>query len=205
MNYGIAKRLNALNGRQLALPINGTLINTTSSHKYLGVNLDSSLNLIIIITQPLCKSPISARTKYVTDKITNDVARNQYFLFLKGLFNNWLRSKGPSKMGFGFTNLDLDIPRIKLRAMRNAGTIITWDSSATKTQRGQTDKEHHFKVCPKRDQPLKEEIMVMMNTGLTWIKLTTTLGSKASGNRRMLNKEIATKAFPAVSSLPRRT
>ena len=71
MNYGIAKRLNALNGRQLALSINGTLINTTSSHKYLGVNLDSSLNLIIIITQPSCKSPISARTKYVTDKITN--------------------------------------------------------------------------------------------------------------------------------------
>ncbi|KAK2552043.1 hypothetical protein P5673_027065 [Acropora cervicornis] len=36
MIFGTAKRLNALNG---------TLINTTSSYKYLGVNLDSSLNL----------------------------------------------------------------------------------------------------------------------------------------------------------------
>ena len=45
MIFGTAKRLNALNGRQLALTVNGTLINTTSSYKYLGVNLDSSLNL----------------------------------------------------------------------------------------------------------------------------------------------------------------
>ena len=44
-DLGTAKRLNALNGRQLALTVNGTLINTTSSYKYLGVNLDSSLNL----------------------------------------------------------------------------------------------------------------------------------------------------------------
>ena len=43
--FGTAKRFNALNGRQLALTVNGTLINTTSSYKYLGVNLDSSLNL----------------------------------------------------------------------------------------------------------------------------------------------------------------
>ena len=42
MIFGTAKRLNALNGRQLALTVNGTLINTTSSYKYLGVNLDSS-------------------------------------------------------------------------------------------------------------------------------------------------------------------
>ena len=45
MIFGTAKRLNTLNGRQLALTVNGTLINTTSSYKYLGVNLDSSLNL----------------------------------------------------------------------------------------------------------------------------------------------------------------
>ena len=45
MIFGTVKRLNALNGRQLALTVNGTLINTTSSYKYLGVNLDSSLNL----------------------------------------------------------------------------------------------------------------------------------------------------------------
>ena len=45
MIFGTAKRLNALNGRQLALTVNGTLINTTSSYKYSGVNLDSSLNL----------------------------------------------------------------------------------------------------------------------------------------------------------------
>ena len=36
MIFGTAKRLNALNGRQLALSVNGTLINTTSSLKYLG-------------------------------------------------------------------------------------------------------------------------------------------------------------------------
>ena len=45
MIFGTAKRLNALNGRKLALSLNGTLIKTTSSYKYLGVNLDSSLNL----------------------------------------------------------------------------------------------------------------------------------------------------------------
>ena len=47
MIFGTAKRLNALNGRQLALTVNGTLINNTrtSSYKYLDVNLDSSLNL----------------------------------------------------------------------------------------------------------------------------------------------------------------
>ena len=47
MIFSPAKRLNAFNGRQLALTVNGTLINynTTSSYKYLGVNLDSSLNL----------------------------------------------------------------------------------------------------------------------------------------------------------------
>ena len=45
MIFGTAKRLNALNGRQLALTVNGTLINTTSSYKYLGVNVDLSLNL----------------------------------------------------------------------------------------------------------------------------------------------------------------
>ena len=44
MIFVTAKRLNALNGGQLALSINRTLINTTSSYKYLGVNLDSSLN-----------------------------------------------------------------------------------------------------------------------------------------------------------------
>ena len=43
MIFGTAKRLNALNGRQLALTVNGTLINTTD--KYFGVNVDSSLNL----------------------------------------------------------------------------------------------------------------------------------------------------------------
>ena len=42
MIFGTDKRLNALYGRQLALTVNGTLINTTSSYKYLGVNLDSS-------------------------------------------------------------------------------------------------------------------------------------------------------------------
>ena len=43
MIFGTAKRFNALNGRQLALTVNGTLINTTD--KYFGVNVDSSLNL----------------------------------------------------------------------------------------------------------------------------------------------------------------
>ena len=71
MIFGTAKRLNAFNGRHIALSINGTLINTTSPYKYLGVNLDSSINMVIIITQPSRKSPISARTKYVTNKITN--------------------------------------------------------------------------------------------------------------------------------------
>ena len=45
MIFGTAKRLNALNGRRLALTVNGTLINTPSPYKYLGVNLDSSLIL----------------------------------------------------------------------------------------------------------------------------------------------------------------
>ena len=45
MIFSTAKRLNALNGRQLALSVNGTLINTTPSYKYLGGNLDSSVNL----------------------------------------------------------------------------------------------------------------------------------------------------------------
>ena len=45
MIFGTAKRLNALNGRRPALTVNGTLINTMSSYKYLGVNLDLSLNL----------------------------------------------------------------------------------------------------------------------------------------------------------------
>ena len=45
MIFGTAKRLDALNGRQLALIVNGTLINTTSSYKYLCVNLDLTLNL----------------------------------------------------------------------------------------------------------------------------------------------------------------
>ena len=51
MIFGTAKRLNALNGRQLSLTVNGTLINTTSSYKYLGVILDSSLNLNHILTK----------------------------------------------------------------------------------------------------------------------------------------------------------
>ena len=45
MIFGTAKRLDALNGRRPALTVNGTLINTMSSYKYLGVNLDLSLNL----------------------------------------------------------------------------------------------------------------------------------------------------------------
>ena len=45
MIFSTAKGLNALNGRQLALSMNGTLINTTSSYKYLVGNLDLSLNL----------------------------------------------------------------------------------------------------------------------------------------------------------------
>ena len=45
MIFGTTKRLNALNGRQLAFSVNGTLINTMSSYKYLGVTLDSSLHL----------------------------------------------------------------------------------------------------------------------------------------------------------------
>ena len=39
----------------------------------------------------------------------------------------------------------------------------------------------------------------------TWIKFITTLGSTVRGKRRMLNKEIATKALPAVSSFPSKT
>ena len=45
MIVGAPKRLNALNGRQLALSVIGTLINTTSSYTYLGLNLGSPLNL----------------------------------------------------------------------------------------------------------------------------------------------------------------
>ena len=45
MIFGTAKRLNALNGRRLFFTVNGTLFNTMASYKYLGVNLDSSLNL----------------------------------------------------------------------------------------------------------------------------------------------------------------
>ena len=45
MGEGTAKRLNSLNGKELSISINGTMINTTSSYKYLGVNLDPSLNL----------------------------------------------------------------------------------------------------------------------------------------------------------------
>ena len=34
-----------MSGRELSITINGELINNTSSYKYLGVNLDPSLNL----------------------------------------------------------------------------------------------------------------------------------------------------------------
>ena len=57
MVFGTAKRLNVLNGRQLALPVNETLINTTSSYEYLGVTLDSSLNLKHILIKCMKEQP----------------------------------------------------------------------------------------------------------------------------------------------------
>ncbi|PFX32846.1 putative RNA-directed DNA polymerase from transposon BS [Stylophora pistillata] len=44
MLFGTAKRIN-LQDKELKLSVNGTLINNTSTYKYLGVHLDSSLNL----------------------------------------------------------------------------------------------------------------------------------------------------------------
>lgn len=44
MLFGTAKRLNRLQGRQLNLMVNGLPINTATSHKYLGVHLDSTMN-----------------------------------------------------------------------------------------------------------------------------------------------------------------
>ena len=44
MLFGISKRLNFVNGRQLNIQVDGTCINCTTSYKYLGVALDPSRN-----------------------------------------------------------------------------------------------------------------------------------------------------------------
>ena len=44
MLFGTGKRLNQLHESQLTLSVNGTPIHITTSHKYLGVYLDPTLN-----------------------------------------------------------------------------------------------------------------------------------------------------------------
>ena len=44
MLFGTSKRLNLFHGRQVNLSVNGSLINTTTYYKYLGVHLDPTLN-----------------------------------------------------------------------------------------------------------------------------------------------------------------
>ena len=45
MLFGTAKRLNGFDGNELNLLVNGSRIDTTTNYKYLGVHLDSTLNL----------------------------------------------------------------------------------------------------------------------------------------------------------------
>ena len=45
MLFGTAKRLNGFDGNELNLSVNGNRIDTTTNYKYLGVHLDSTLNL----------------------------------------------------------------------------------------------------------------------------------------------------------------
>ena len=45
MLFGTAKRLNILHGAQLETTVNGSTINSTTDYKYLGVYLNSTLNL----------------------------------------------------------------------------------------------------------------------------------------------------------------
>ena len=44
MLFGTGKRLNPFRGSQLPLSVAGSLINTTTTYKYLGVHLDPTLN-----------------------------------------------------------------------------------------------------------------------------------------------------------------
>ena len=44
MLFGTGKRLNPFRGSQLTLSVAGSLINTTTTYKYLGVHLDPTLN-----------------------------------------------------------------------------------------------------------------------------------------------------------------
>ena len=45
MLFGTAKRLNGFDGNELNLSANGSRIDTTTNYKYLGIHLDSTLNL----------------------------------------------------------------------------------------------------------------------------------------------------------------
>ena len=58
MLFGTSKRLNLFHGRQVNLSVNGSLINTTTYYKYLGVHLDPTLNFASLLyvhvqTKPL--------------------------------------------------------------------------------------------------------------------------------------------------------
>ena len=44
MLFGASKRLNLFHDRQVDLSVNGSPVNTTTSYKYVGVDLDPTLN-----------------------------------------------------------------------------------------------------------------------------------------------------------------
>lgn len=85
---GTAKRLNSLSSRELSITINGTLINNTSSYKYLGVNLDPSLNLGLYFEKMYKRAAgIVILLRRIRPLIDTSSAKNIHRAMIQPIFN----------------------------------------------------------------------------------------------------------------------
>ena len=87
MLFGTGKRLSLLGGKQLKVYVDGKLINSTKSYKYLGVHLDPTLSLAEHFDKT-CKKAASRVNimRKIRSSLTSDAAEALYRTMVLPIF-----------------------------------------------------------------------------------------------------------------------
>eukprot|EP00112_Aurelia_sp_Birch-Aquarium-sp1_P002144 Seg1232.14 transcript_id=Seg1232.14/GoldUCD/mRNA.D3Y31 product=Furin protein_id=Seg1232.14/GoldUCD/D3Y31 len=87
MLFGTGMRLSLLNGKQLEIHVDGKLINSTTSYKYLGVHLDPTLTLATHFDK-ICKKAGSRvnMMRKIRNSLTSDAAEALYRTMVLPIF-----------------------------------------------------------------------------------------------------------------------
>ena len=87
MLFGTGKRLSLLNGKQLEIHVDGKLINSTTSYKYLGVHLDPTLTLATHFDKTCKKAGTRVNMmRKIRNSLTSDAAEALYRTMVLPIF-----------------------------------------------------------------------------------------------------------------------